>query len=378
METQKKPRILVVDDLPENILRISGSIKHLDAEIITTTSSIEAYNLTQEYDFALLILDVHMPEMNGFELAKLIHIAKSNRHTPIIFISAVYFDDSSIFKGYETGAVDYIVKPVNLKILESKVKVFLQLEKSKIELEVAKNEAEKAKEEKMMFLAKISHEIRNPLSAIIGIVDLLDSKELSPKWMERMEMIDFSAHHMYNLLNDLLDLSKMESFALNIVEEPLQLRKELQLIIKANKILCKTQSNKIELEVDSSIPENILGDTLRYKQILLNLIGNANKFTTNGLIKLTVDLLEETSDHFLIKTCVHDNGIGIPEEEQIDLFKPFSQLNQSITKKYGGSGLGLVVAKNLANLLGGDLTFSSKINDGTRFCFTAKFRKHTD
>lgn len=375
METPPKPRILVVDDLPENILRISGSIKHLDAEIITTISSLEAYNLTQEYDFALLILDVHMPEMNGFELAKLVHTGKSNRHTPIIFISAVYFDDSSIFKGYKTGAVDYIVKPVNLEILESKVKIFLQLERSRIELEIAKNEAEKAKEEKMMFLAKISHEIRNPLGAIIGIVDLLDKEELSPVWMERMEMIDFSAHHMYNLLNDLLDLSKMESFALSIEEEPLQLREELQLVIKSNEILCKAQSNKMDLEVDSNIPEIMLGDSLRYKQILLNLIGNANKFTSNGLIRLKVDLIEETEDSLLIKTCVHDNGIGIPEEEQSDLFKPFSQLNQSITKKYGGSGLGLVVAKSLAQLLGGNLEFSSKINEGTRFWFTAKFGK---
>lgn len=375
METSLKPRILVVDDLPENILRISGAIKHLDAQISSTVSSIDAYRLTQEHNFAVLIMDVHMPEMNGFELAKLIQSGKMNRHTPIIFISAVYFDDSSIFKGYKTGAVDYIVKPVNLKILESKVKVFLQLERTRIELEVAKNEAEKAKEEKMMLLAKISHEIRNPLSAIIGIVDLLDSEEFSPEWMERMEMIDFSAHHMYNLLNDLLDLSKMESFALTIVEEPLQLRNDLQLILKANKILCKTQSNKMDLEIDPEIPENIMGDSLRYKQILLNLVGNANKFTSNGSIKVKVDLIEETKDALIIKTCVHDNGIGIPEEEQSDLFKPFSQLNQSITKKYGGSGLGLVVAKNLAQLLGGDLDFSSKIDEGTRFWFTAKFGK---
>jgi signal transduction histidine kinase len=377
METPAIPRILVVDDLPENILRISGAIKHLDAQIITTTSALEAYNLTQEYDFALLILDVHMPEMNGFELTKLIHTGKRNSFTPIIFISAVYFDDSSIFKGYKTGAVDYIVKPVNLKILESKVKVFLQLEKARIDLEIAKNEAFNAKEEKMMFLAKISHEIRNPLGAIIGIVDLLEPDELPPEWMERIEMIDFSAHHMHHLLNDLLDLSKMESFALKIVDEPLNLRKELDNILKTNKVLCKAQSNKIDLEIDEDIPEDLMGDSLRYKQILLNLIGNANKFTHHGLIRIQIKVTENTETEMLIETCVHDNGIGIAEEEQSDLFKPFSQLNQNITKKYGGSGLGLVVAKNLAHLLGGDLDFSSKINEGTRFWFTAKFGKIT-
>lgn len=375
METPTKPRILVVDDLPENILRISGTIKHLDAQIYTSTSPLEAYNLTQEFDFAVLILDVHMPEMNGFDLVKLIQSGRLNRNTPVIFISAVYFDDSSIFKGYKTGAVDYIVKPVNLKILESKVKVFLQLERARLELEVAKNEAFKAKEEKMMFLAKISHEIRNPLGAIIGIVDLLGPDELSPEWMERMEMIDFSAHHMHNMLNDLLDLSKMESFALKIVDEPLEIRNELRLILKSNEILSKAQSNTIELEVDNKIPDHITGDSLRYKQILLNLIGNANKFTQNGLIKVKLDLLEEDENAYIIKTCVHDNGIGISEEEQSDLFKPFSQLNQSITKKYGGSGLGLVVAKNLAQLLGGDLEFNSITDQGTRFWFTAKFGK---
>lgn len=375
METPTKPRILVVDDLPENILRISGAIKHLDAQIYTSTSPLEAYNLTQEFEFAVLILDVHMPEMNGFDLVKLIQSGRLNRNAPVIFISAVYFDDSSIFKGYKTGAVDYIVKPVNLKILESKVKVFLQLERARLELEIAKNEAFKAKEEKMMFLAKISHEIRNPLGAIIGIVDLLGPDELSPEWMERMEMIDFSAHHMHNMLNDLLDLSKMESFALKIVDEPLEIRNELRLILKSNEILSKAQSNTIELEVDNKIPDKITGDSLRYKQILLNLIGNANKFTQNGLIKVKLELVEDLEKAYIIKTCVHDNGIGISEEEQSDLFKPFSQLNQSITKKYGGSGLGLVVAKNLAQLLGGDLEFSSITDQGTRFWFTAKFGK---
>lgn len=373
MESQPKPRILVVDDLPENILRITGSIEHFDAQIFTTVSSIEAFKLTQENDFAVLILDVHMPEMNGFELAKLVQKGKRNRNTPIIFISAVYFDDHSIFKGYQTGAVDYIIKPVNLQILKSKIKVFLQLEKTRLELEAAKNEATKAKEEKMMFLAKISHEIRNPLSAIIGILELMKEDELPRELIERIQMINFSAQHMQNLLNDLLDLRKMESFAIKIVKEPMQLYRELERIIKANEVLFKSQSNKIELEIDPDIPEIILGDSLRYRQILLNLIGNANKFTQNGIIHLKVDLLEKNKEYNLIKTCVHDNGIGISEEEQGDLFKPFSQLNQNITKKYGGSGLGLVVAKNMAQLLGGDLNFSSKVGEGTRFWFTAKF-----
>ncbi|MDA3906462.1 MAG: ATP-binding protein [Bacteroidales bacterium] len=375
METNTKPRILVVDDLQENILRITGAIDHLDAQLSTTLSSLEGYRLTQEYDFAVLILDVHMPEMNGFELAKLIQKGKRNRYTPIIFISAVYFDDHSIFKGYKTGAVDYIVKPVNLNILESKVKVFLQLERSRLELEAAKNEAFNAKEEKMMFLAKISHEIRNPLSAIIGILDLQGDEEIPAEWIERIQMIRFSADHMQNLLNDLLDLRKMESFALNIVEKPLQILREVEHIIKSNEVLFKTQSNKIKLELDPDIPEIILGDALRYRQILINLIGNANKFTQNGQIRIKVDVVENTKEFLLIKTCVHDNGIGISEEEQSDLFKPFSQLNQNITKKYGGSGLGLVVAKNLAQLLGGDLDFSSKVGDGTRFWYTAKFGK---
>ncbi len=375
METHSEPRILIVDDLQENILRIIGAISHLEAQISTTLSSLEGYRLTQELDFAVLILDVHMPEMNGFELAKLIKEGKRNKNTPIIFISAVYFDDHSIFKGYKTGAVDYIVKPVNLNILESKVKVFLQLERSRLELEAAKDEAFNAKEEKMMFLAKISHEIRNPLSAIIGIVDLQGDDELPAKWIERFQMIRFSANHMQNLLNDLLDLRKMESFALSIVQKPTQLLREIEHIMKANEVLFKAQSNKIKLEIDPKLPELLLGDALRYRQILINLIGNANKFTQNGNINIKVEVLENKEDNYLIKTCVHDSGIGISEEEQSDLFKPFSQLNQTITKKYGGSGLGLVVAKNLAQLLGGDLNFSSKIGDGTRFWFTAKFGK---
>lgn len=375
METPDLPRILVVDDLPENILRIVEAIKHLDARIITSASSREAYKLTQELEFAVLILDVHMPGLNGFDLLHLIHEGNLNKYTPVIFISAVYFDDHSIFKGYETGAVDYIVKPVNLKILESKVKVFLQLEKSRMDLEKAKQEAENAREEKMMFLAKISHEIRNPLSAIIGIVNLLDPDELPPEWMERMDMIQFSASHMHNLLNDLLDLSKIESFALKIVEEPVRLREELSQLLRANRVLCKMQQNKVDFVFDPNIPEIVIGDALRYKQIVLNLLSNANKFTHSGEIAIRVSLEKEEKTQYIIKTSVSDNGVGIDEKDQGDLFKPFSQFNQSITKKYGGSGLGLVVAKNMAQLLGGDLFFESKVNEGTYFWFTAIFSK---
>jgi|GEM_PF-1836855 len=375
METPDLPRILVVDDLPENILRIVEAIKHLDARIITSASSREAYKLTQELEFAVLILDVHMPGLNGFDLLQLIHEGSLNKYTPVIFISAVYFDDHSIFKGYETGAVDYIVKPVNLKILESKVKVFLQLEKSRMDLEKAKQEAENAREEKMMFLAKISHEIRNPLSAIIGIVNLLDPDELPPEWMERMDMIQFSALHMHNLLNDLLDLSKIESFALKIVAEPVRLREELSQLLRANRVLCKMQQNKVDFVFDPNIPEIVIGDALRYKQIVLNLLGNANKFTHNGEIAIRVSLEKEEKIQYIIKTSVSDNGVGIDEKDQGDLFKPFSQFNQSITKKYGGSGLGLVVAKNMAQLLGGDLFFESKVNEGTYFWFTSVFLK---
>ena len=378
METSAKPRILVVDDLPENILRISGGIKHLDAIILTSTSPLEGYRISQENDFALLILDVHMPDLNGFELAKLIQSSKKNRNTPIIFVSAVYYDDSSIFKGYESGAVDYLVKPVNLSILESKVKVFLALERSRLELEEAKKEALVAKEEKMMFLAKVGHEIRNPLSAIIGIIELLDPQELSSEWMRRMEMIGDSAQHMQHLLNDLLDLTKMEALALKIVEEPINLRKELDFVILASQVQSKVNSNEIKLEIESNIPRIMLGDALRYKQILLNILGNANKFTHEGLIQLNIELEKEEDDHYIVKTSVHDNGIGIDVEEQGDLFKPFSQLNQSITKKYGGSGLGLVVAKSLTQLLGGDLNFSSEAEEGTLFWFTAKFGKLSD
>jgi len=210
-----------------------------------------------------------------------------------------------------------------------------------------------------MFLAKISHEIRNPLSAIIGIVNLLDPDELPPEWMERMDMIQFSALHMHNLLNDLLDLSKIESFALKIVAEPVRLREELSQLLRANRVLCKMQQNKVDFVFDPNIPEIVIGDALRYKQIVLNLLGNANKFTHNGEIAIRVSLEKEEKIQYIIKTSVSDNGVGIDEKDQGDLFKPFSQFNQSITKKYGGSGLGLVVAKNMAQLLGGDLFFES-------------------
>lgn len=368
-----KPKILIVDDDKQNLISISGALNHLEADIDTTTKAKEAIYMINNQVYALLIFDVHMPEMDGYQLAEIIQSGYHNSKTPIIFISGVFFDEFSIFKGYRTGAVDYLTKPLNMEILQSKVKVFLELEKARKEIETERAKTQQALEEKTLFVAKVSHEIRNPLGVIISIIDLLDD-DLAPKdSQDYLNILKSSSDQMIRLLNDLVDYTQVEVGNIVLEKKSFHLKNEIALLIKAFDIQSKVSKNQFSFSIDDDIPINLIGDITRYKQIIYNLLGNANKFTSQGNIHLKIKKLKETPHKILISTEVHDNGIGMSAEEQEELFKPFSQSNQSITRKYGGSGLGLAIAKKLSVLLGGDIELNSEKAKGSSFIFTAWF-----
>lgn len=373
ISTAKKPRILIVDDDKQNLISISGALNHLDADIDTTTKAKEAIYMINNQAYALLIFDVQMPEMDGYQLAEIIQSGYQNNKTPIIFISGVFFDEFSIFKGYRSGAVDYLTKPLNMEILQSKVKVFLELDKARAEIEIERAKTFKALEEKTLFIAKVSHEIRNPLGVIISIISLMEEGVSQKDTDDYLQILKSSSDQMSRLLNDLVDYTQIEVGNITLEKSYFNIKNEIALLIKAFEIQTKLSKNQFSFSIDKMIPDHLIGDITRYKQIIYNLLGNANKFTSKGQIHLDVKKMSSTTDSIFISTEIHDNGIGMSKEEQIELFKPFSQSNQSITRKYGGSGLGLAIAKKLSALLGGDIQLKSEKGKGTSFVFTAKF-----
>jgi CheY-like chemotaxis protein len=243
------------------------------------------------------------------------------------------------------------------------------------ELERAVEAAKLANEHKGTFLARMSHEIRTPMNAIIGMTNIV-KKQLNEGKADQEEMltnisqIETSSHHMLGLLNDILDISKIEAGKIELTQEPVDLLKLGQSVVTIIKPRCNEKN--ITFEINFDIPGNpcYLSDSLRLRQVLINLLGNAVKFTPElGRIIFTMIIKETRDDKALIECSVRDTGIGISEEAQKSLFRPFEQANNQIAKKYGGTGLGLAISQSIVQLFGGDITIQSKEGEGSCFSF---------
>lgn len=243
------------------------------------------------------------------------------------------------------------------------------------ELVAAKELAEQSVRVKEQFIANISHEIRTPMNGIIGLTNVLQKTGLDQEQKKYLKAIQTSADNLMIIINDLLDFSKMaaESFAFDFLDFSVrELGKDLQLLMQQR---VEERGNSFTLEVDPAIPEVIQGDPIRLRQILLNLIGNAAKFTEKGQIKLIVDLKEDRDEDVLLEFTVEDSGIGIPEEKLEAIFESFNQGSNDTTRKYGGTGLGLTISKSLVELQGGTIVVRSKPMAGSSFSFTLAFQK---
>lgn len=242
------------------------------------------------------------------------------------------------------------------------------------ELEKARAAADAANKAKSSFLANMSHEIRTPMNAILGLTYLLKQSPLSPVQGERLTKIEVSAQHLLSIINDILDLSKIEAGRLQLEQTDFALEAVLDHI----KSLVSDQAKLKGLSVSSGsdgVPHWLRGDPTRLRQAMLNYAGNAVKFTEKGSIVLRAKLLQENEQGLLVRFEVQDSGIGIAEEHLPLLFESFSQTDVSITRKYGGTGLGLAITKRLATMMGGDVGVESRIGQGSTFWFTAWLRR---
>ena len=360
-----RPKILAVDDRPENVFAIEQTLKSLGAEIFRAYSGEEALGLVLRHQFALILLDVQMPEMDGFETASLIRANKDSESTPIIFVTAISKQERYVRKGYQSGAVDYLFKPVDPDILRHKVRVFLDVDRKASALKEAQQQAEKENQTKSSFLAHVSHEIRTPLTAILGFSEsLLEPKVPSSARLKAANIITNNSNHLLQIINDILDLSKINAGKMSIQLERCSL---VQIVNSVQTILSQGAKEKgitLEVSYETAVPEVIETDGTRVKQILLNLVGNAIKFTDEGGVRIFVacDSAQE-----LLTIKVKDTGIGLTKEQQNRLFGEFAQADASISKKYGGTGLGLAISQQLSEMLGGSIEADSVRGQGSTF-----------
>jgi PAS domain S-box-containing protein len=538
MKINSPVKILLVDDLPENLFALEVILSNEDYLCVKANSGNEALKiLLHQQDFAIILIDVQMPMMDGFETVELIRQVDRLKHVPIIFLTASMDNSTQVFKGYQAGAVDYMIKPLSPEILKAKVAVFVDLHTKNQELlvqaeqlkklntdltaqkllseyslslieashdplfaispegkitdmnnasvkvtglsrkkligtdffdyftepqkarevyqkvfeqgfvadsplilrhknnklidvlfngsvykddkenvlgivivardvsdqkrianelieakifaesvtiiaEVAKTKAEEstrvaedAMKAKQQFLSNMSHEIRTPMNAIIGFTKVIMRTDLTIKQKEYLDAIKLSGDSLIVLIDDILDLAKVDAGKMTFEKTPFKMQSSVSAMLHLFETKILEKNLKLVKEYDTKIPAVLVGDPVRLHQIILNLVSNAVKFTTQGKITVSVDLLHEDDTTVILKFAIADTGIGISEEQIETIFENFQQASSGTSRLYGGTGLGLAIVKQLIEAQGGSIRVKSTVGKGSTFSFTLNFQK---
>ena len=306
---------------------------------------------------------------------------KNGKLTDVLFNGSVYKDDQGNVLGVVVVARDITdQKRIETELIEAKV--FAELatgiaEEEKRNAENATLIAENAVKAKQQFLSNMSHEIRTPMNAIIGFTKVVLKTDLTEKQKEYLNAIKMSGDALIVLINDILDLAKVDAGKMSFENIPFKVKSSITSMLHLFETKIQEKNLKLAIEYDSNIPAVIVGDPIRLHQIILNLVSNAVKFTIKGKITVSVRLIDENAENVTIEFAVTDTGIGIPEDKIATIFDNFQQASSGTSRIYGGTGLGLAIVKQLVEPQGGSINVTSKVDEGTTFSFRLSFQKTT-
>lgn len=369
-----KSKILVVDDLKENILALTSLLQDEDAEVMSATSGEEALELMLTNDFAIALLDVQMPNMDGFELAEIMRSTEKTRSIPIIFVTAAGNDLQRVFKGYEAGAVDFLHKPLFPKIVLSKVRVFLSLEKQKnlLQEKLEKiQETEKSLQEALRsrdeFLSIASHELNTPLTTLKMQIQIMEKRvekygveiAFAPENIHKfLTNAGKGVERLIHLVGDMLDISRVSTGRLSLEIK----RTDLSQLVRENcdrhMPFLSLAGCTVSMKIDDHLEVDI--DRFRIEQVITNLLANAAKYAPGTSVE--VSLKKEKK---MIVLCVADKGPGIPELAQAKVFERFERVTED--SSIGGLGLGLYISKEIVELHHGKISVGNTQGGGATF-----------
>ena len=488
--------ILIVDDKEESIIALKALLERErnDIRIFSATSVNQALKLALEKQISIALIDIQMPEMNGFALTEMLKSNSLTKDILIIFVTALSEETTYAVRGFGSGATDYLYKPLDPYRTAVKLDSFIQLARYQSEIKQKNKELENyetvvnnsadiicvvdaltfqiqsinpavekimgyrpeelldesiidfaveqqkpafrkklvdiitnnlsssvfefqfvtftksiiwaecrvawqnkaifinisdisphrgsqndlakskktedyGKKVKETFLANMSHELRTPVNGIIGLTGLLRKTPLNEQQSSMIDLLEVSSQSLLGVINDILDISKIDAGKLSIVRSANNLHDLIRSLYGLLKF--KADENDIEflLEISPEVPSDLIVDSLRLNQVLMNLLSNAIKFTERGFVKLSVQVLQKYGDQVKLKFTIEDTGIGIPENKISSVFDSFEQADEDTSAKYGGTGLGLAIVKRLVELKGGELEVSSSVGKGSAFSF---------
>jgi signal transduction histidine kinase len=354
--------VLLVDDAPENLVALEALLRREGVRLLPARSGAEALELLLVHEVALALIDVQMPEMDGFELAELMRGAERTKHVPIIFVTAGARDPKRVFKGYDTGAVDFLFKPIDPHILKSKVDVFLELADQRRQVAEVLRLHE-------MFVAILGHDLRNPLGAMVAGADLLASQLSDERHLSTLHRMTSAGRRMTAMIEQLLDLTRARlggGFGFACVRTRVDVRELVQRVLDE----LRASNPEREIVFESASDCSASGDPERLLQLFSNLVANA---LTHGLPGTRI-MVSATGGSRDIVVAVRNQGV-IPPERVSTLYTPFQGKSKD-AKRSTGLGLGLFISQQIAKAHGGDITVESSAAAGT--IITVRLPRHED
>lgn len=358
--------ILLVDDRPENLMLLEDMLATDESRIfIKADSGNEALKIAKKKDISLILLDVQMPEMDGFEVAEILQSNEKTRMIPIIFVTAISKEAKYEERGLNAGAIDYLFKPLNTTVTRAKVSNLLRLVETQEELAEKNKLLAQLNSDKNALLGMAADDLRNTIGVVMQLSHFIleDFDDKVPAEVSKcVTIINNSGSFMLDFVNNLMDVAKIEEGKLTLAEEDIDLVELIRMNLEINSEMA-TKKN-IEIDFQPETDELLLTvDPDKIEQVLNNLLSNAVKYSVNGT-KVIVSLKEEDGN---VKLDVVDEGKGIPESEHDKLFRPFQKTSVSGTAGEMSTGLGLFIAKKMIEAHKGDITFESKVGQGTTF-----------